>query len=335
MKPLRNSSALLLLFFIPFSGTSGCADPARTPNIQAKAIKDLLTIDNGTIKIGIDREMGASLTWLSWTEHPKNVINIHDPGRLIQQSYYAGKQLDRSADGQSKAWNPWPWNPIQGGGVGSWATVNEFKIIEGSEDKDKAQTLFGETIPKLWDMPNEDADAIMRQWTGFEPDMPDVVVVRCELICKRDPKDRWGPAVARHQEVPACYFTRNFSKFASYLGEGKWRAESQAPGPPWGKATPPRKAMGCFNAEGNGIAIFSPCATEHWNFGPHGGGNSSESNDAPCVHLAPIAKAKIGPKSSLTYRYWMIVGTESSIAKRLDVLWEKYSRKVSLEVGYE
>ena len=56
-----------------------------------------------------------------------------------------------------------------------------------------------------------------------------------------------------------------------------------------------------------------------------GAATVSESTDAPCVHLAPITKAKLGPKSSLTYRYWMIVGTESSTAKRLDVLWQKYS----------
>ena len=257
MKTLRNPSVLLLLFFICFSGSSGCADPARTPNIQPKATKDLLTIDNGMVKVGIDREMGASLTYLSWSKYPKNVINIHDPGRLIQQSYYAGKRLDRSADGQSKAWSPlgvesdsgwWEWVP--------WAKVNEFKIIKGSPGK--TQTLFGETIPKLWDMPNEDADAVMRQWTTFEPDMPDVVTVRCELICKRAPKDRWGPAVTRHQEVPACYFTRNFSRFRSYLGEGKWRCRITATRPTLGKSNPASQGHGLFQFSGKRHHDFQP-----------------------------------------------------------------------------
>ena len=40
----------------------------------------------------------------------------------------------------------------------------------------------------------------------------------------------------RHQEIPACYFTRNFSVVKSYLGEGQWRVETQPPGPPWGQA---------------------------------------------------------------------------------------------------
>ena len=296
------------------------ADPVRTPNVAPKEVQDLLTIDNGTIRVGIDREMGASITWLSSKGYPKNMVNIHDPGRLIQQSYYAGRSLDRSADGQSKSWNPWAWNPIQGGGVGSWARVTRF-------EKRNGQSLYAETVPKLWDMPDEEAEAIMRQWTGFDEDLPDVLEVRCELLCQRKPGDRWGPALPRHQEVPALYFTRNFSEFQSYLGEGKWRLESQPPGPPWGKAAPPRKAIACFEKGGEGIAVFSPTATEHWNFGPHAGGSSPDPMAAPCVHLAPISKVNLGPRSTLGYRYWIVAGTKDSIVKRLDELWEKYSEE--------
>jgi len=45
------------------------------------------------VKIAIDRSMAAAVTWLSWKNHPENSINIHDPVRLLQQSYYAGKRL--------------------------------------------------------------------------------------------------------------------------------------------------------------------------------------------------------------------------------------------------
>ena len=59
---------------------------------------DLLFLDNGTVKVGIDREKGAAITWLSSQEHKKNIVNSSDPGRLIQQSYYAGKSIDRRAN---------------------------------------------------------------------------------------------------------------------------------------------------------------------------------------------------------------------------------------------
>ena len=44
----------------------------------------------------------------------------------------------------------------------------------------------------------------MHQWTRFENGMPNVIVVRNELISSRKPNDRWGPPTDRHQEVPAC-----------------------------------------------------------------------------------------------------------------------------------
>ncbi|MFC1766506.1 hypothetical protein ACFL6U_31060 [Planctomycetota bacterium] len=287
---------------------------AATPASQ----EDLLLLDNGTVKIGINRPMGASITWLSWQVYPKNMVNIHDPGRLIQQSYYAGNRLDRKAEGQIPAWSPWTWNPIQGGGTGSWARVKAFARLDDN-------TLYAETVPKLWDMPNEEAAALMRQWTRFEPNMPNVVVVRCELVCQRDENDRWGPAALRPQEVPACYFTRNFNTVKSYVGDGQWRVETQPPGPPWGKAHPPRKAMALFNAVGQGVAVFSPIATQHWNYGPHAGGLSDDPEAGPCMHVAPIDRVHLGPRSTYRYQYWLIVGNEATLAKGLEVLWTKYA----------
>lgn len=299
---------------------SGLAHTAErsTPNVAPTREAELLLLDNGTVQIGIDRSKGASITWLSWADNPKNTVNSADPGRLIQQSYYAGRSLDRTAEGQSKSWSPWTWNPIQGGGIGSWAKVTEFKRLND-------HTLYGETIPNLWDMPDEPADAIMRQWTSVEPGMSNVVVVRCEFISKRETNDRWGPAAVRPQEVPACYFTRNFNVFKSYLGDDDWRNETQPPGPPWGTARPPLNAMAVFNTDGQGVAVFSPTATEHWNFGPHGGGKTDSPSAGPCVHVAPITRVNMGPRSIFRYRYWLVVGSESEISQHLDVLLDKYS----------
>lgn len=180
-------------------------------------------------------------------------------------------------------------------------------------------------MPKLWDMPDEEAAALMRQWTGFEPAMPEVVVVKSELICQRQPGDRWGPAAPRPQEIPACYFTRNFSDARSYLGAGKWRRVSQPPGPPWGHTNPPLKAMAFFNPAAQGIAVFSPTSTINWNFGPHGGGASDDPAAGPCMHVAPLDRVSLGPKSTYAYRFWMIVGDEARIASRLDSPVAKYS----------
>lgn len=293
-------------------------------NSQTAPPEEILSIDNGTAKIGIDKSKGASITWLSWDGHPQNTVNIHDPGRLIQQSYYAGKRLDRTAEGQTKAWSPWSWNPIQGGGTGSWARVTRF------EKTDNSKALYAETIPKLWDMPNEDAEAIMKQRTAFEPNMRDTIVVSNQIIANRKPGDRWGPAANTPQEVPACYFTRNFDDFRMYLGEGKWEAVTQKPGPPWGHAKPPLKIMACFNKDRQGIAIFSPTSGENWNFGPHVAAMSDDPSAGPCVHVAPVSRVNLGPQSTYEYRYWLVVGNEKRISESLDKLLKKYSKERGL-----
>lgn len=303
---------LSLALTFPFALIADEATPLKRP------AQDLLTIENDQLKIGIDRAMGGSITHLSWKENDyKNTINSYDPGRLIQQSYYAGKMRNRQAEGQHKAWSPWSWNPIQGGGVGSWAQVTIFQRDENTN------ALYSETIPKLWDMADEEAEAKMQQWTAFEPGMLNVITVKNELICHRSQDDAWGPAKLSPQEVPACYFTRNFETFKTYQGEGKWNTVTQAIGPPWGKATSPRNAMAVFCANGQGVAIFSPHA-KSWNFGPHGGGLTQDPAGGACSHIAPVARVHLGPQSMLSYRYWLIVGTETKIAQCLDELWKKY-----------
>ena len=289
---------------------------AATDRFPSRA--DLLVLGDGGVRVGIDRARGGAIAWLSWPAYPKNAVNVADPGRLIQQWYYAGSLLDRRSEGQSKAWSPWSWNPIQGGGVSSWARVTVFA-------RQSREELYAETVPKLWDMPDEEAAAIMRQWTSFEPGMADVVVVRCEFEARRVPDDRWGPARLSPQEIPACYFTRDFSIMKSHLGGGSWRTESQVPGPPWGRVTPPRRAMAFFNSAGQGVAVFSPASTEPWNFGPHGGPVTDDPAAGPCMHVAPIDRVPLGPRSTYRYRYWLVVGAEAEIARKLDVLWGRHA----------
>jgi hypothetical protein len=83
--------------------------------------------------------------------------------------------------------------------------------------------------------------------------------------------------------------------------------------------------MAFFAPNGQGVAVFSPAATQAWNFGPHGGGSSEDPAAGPCMHVAPIDRVNLGPSSTYRYRYWLVVGTESEIAARLDVLWNRYS----------
>jgi len=270
-------------------------------------------IDNGTVTVRIDPEKGGAVVWLSWRGHPGNAVNVHDPGRLIQQSYYAGRAVDRRPEGQHAAWSPWPWNPIQAGGVASWARMTRLERMPDGG-------LVGETAPKLWDMPDEEAAAVIRQVTRLEEGFDNVVGLEGEIECRRHDGDHWGPPVALHQELPACYLTRSFGTVKTYRGDGRWQEEQIPAGAPWGKVKPPRFTLACFDAAGQGVAVLSPTATEAWNVGPHGEGASDDSSADPCMHVAPIVTASLGPRSVFRFHAWLVVGDERAIATAVDRL---------------
>ena len=51
-------------------------------------------LDNGTLRMGTPTTQGGSINFLA-PSGGGNLVNWHDPGRLIQQSYYAGSKLNR------------------------------------------------------------------------------------------------------------------------------------------------------------------------------------------------------------------------------------------------
>ena len=117
-----------------------------------------LSADNGLIKVKLDLTRGGAINYLSISGTDRNLVNIHDEGRYIQQSYYAGNDLNRQGDGQASNWSPWPWNPIQvGDSFGNRADILDYK--------QNGDTLYVKCIPMLWDMNNEPAEAEMEQWT--------------------------------------------------------------------------------------------------------------------------------------------------------------------------
>jgi hypothetical protein len=281
-------------------------------------------LDNGYIRLQSGAGSGCSLNGLSITGGT-SIINIYDKGRLIQQSYYAGTNLDRKAVGQSASWSPWPWNPIQGGDAsGNPAVVLEVASLEFGG------ATFTRTIPLLWDMTTaEQGKCVMDQWNEFEPGMSNVLRVTCRLICDRDQGDIWGGPVAKHQELPATYFIRTFSKVVSYTNSAPWTmaATNQltySPGPPWFRAYPTENWIAQVNpVDDTGIGLYSPVSDSGWWYGatgsPPGGPTSSQT-----MHMAPLSTVLLDRKSVLVYRYWLIYGSLTEIRNRVYELHTLY-----------
>jgi hypothetical protein len=166
-----------------------------------------LVLDNGVLTLKLDLTRGGAIAYVSKAGSTRSLVNIADEGRYIQQSYYAGKALDRKAAGQSPAWSPWSWNPIQ---VGD-AHRNRAKILKYQRTGD---SLYVQCVPMLWDMNNKPAEAEMEQWTTVKGN---VIQVRNRITCHRT-DDRYGDEVENDQELPAVYPISALKNLYSYRG---------------------------------------------------------------------------------------------------------------------
>ncbi|AQQ72575.1 hypothetical protein SMSP2_02965 [Limihaloglobus sulfuriphilus] len=303
---------LILAFFTLAGGCRGSQPRAFIDGGRGR-------LDNGTVKIAADKKFGGAIIWASQSGSDKNMINNHDKGRQIQQSYYAGKSLDRKQDGQSESWSPWPWNPVQAGNFdGDRSIVLNFECLEDNT------MLYSCCQPRLWDMNEELAKCRLHQWMSFEKGMDNVIRVKNTIECFRGSDDIWGPPQARSQELPAVYAIRSMSKLVIYDGDKPWRNKPLTTvkyGPDddwiWTRQSPTEPWAACIDPKtGIGLGIYSPETGKTWNMGWVGSAGGGGEFDAATMHFAPLAQWKLGPDSSKSYTYWIIIG-------KLEVIREK------------
>lgn len=261
-----------------------------------------LKIVNDVIEVGISKDFGGALTWLAVADSDRNLINNHDKGRQVQQSYYAGKRLDRTAEGQSEAWTPWSWNPVQAGD----AFGNKSKILEARSD---GKEIYTKVQPLLWDMNDELSESRYETWITLEGS---VVHVRNRLTCFRSAEDRWGVSES-NQELPAVYTIGELSTLYTYDGNAPWTRGALTiiepkpyPGFPWPAWTGQEKWAAHVNAEKWGVGVYTPIA-ERFVGGFHGD-PPGETGDASTGYISPLKKVKLERDAVFEYEYFLIVG---------------------------
>jgi len=275
-----------------------------------------LHLDNGVLRVGVHcGAYGGAITYLSKSAATRNLINLYDKGREVQQSYYAGKALDRREEGQSKAWSPWPWNPIQvGDAYGNPAEVVESRCADGE--------IYVKTIPLLWDMKNEVAECFFETWLTLDAN---TVHVRNRLTCHRT-DDKWPP-VPKTQELPAVYTIGDRSSLYTYVGDAPWTkaplTKIENDGPPWeywGPGTkkselnkPHEKWAANVDEHMWGVGVYN-AKTEKFVGGFHdkpGGG----AHDNSTGYISPLRTAALDKNSVYEYEYDLIVGTIDEIRR--------------------
>ncbi len=211
-------------------------------NYAGAKIAEYIGLDgNVTISLGVDAESGISKEFLS---NSVNLINIHDAGREIQQSYYAAvggtEQEATGANGYQRytsfTADPngyyWPYNPVQGGDeacnvsqiIDYQVTSNQIYVKTRAMDwangygKDEYKLK-----PSYNDLYNERKDgrttkSYIENWYEIKDNKLFVTNRFIDWNGFTDMDEIRG----HNLEIPATYIVHPLNKYVCYEGNNAW-----------------------------------------------------------------------------------------------------------------
>lgn len=304
---LRNIPLLLLGLSITILGQ--CQQSQPEP-VRVESSNPL--ISNGVLTLKLDLTRGGAISYLSLAGSDRNIVNIHDEGRYIQQSYYAGRSINRQSEGQSPSWSPWSWNPIQvGDAYGNRAKILDFKKTENE--------LYVKCIPMQWDMKNRPAEAEMEQWTTLQGN---VLKVKNRLTCHRTDKI-YGDSILNDQELPAVYPISALKNLYTYVGNLPFKSEKET-NPTvinlssgfWGRYHNVSEHWMAFVDEKLwGMGVYNP-KCDYFLAGM-AGVPDKEALDGSTSYIAPVKKEILYKKCVYEYEYYIIVGSLTDIRNKV------------------
>jgi hypothetical protein len=275
--------------------------------VQA-AEEKMAFVENEFIRVGINLGWGGAVTHVSVPGGP-NLINSHDLGRQIQQSYYSGPpNYQREGKEKAKHWANFPWNPIQTGD----AFHNGSEVLE---HRVTGKQLYVKTVPKLWPMNNDAAECVMETSITLSKDGPKFMY-KARLTNARSDKTQYS---AKHQEIPAIYVNGPWHKLMTYNGDQPFtgkpvseiRNDHKEPWP-WVNYLPTERWAALVNDAGTGLGVCVPRVMEfHGGFaGKRGQGGEKSS---PTGYMSPMTTEVLDHNIVYEYSCMMILGSLKEI----------------------
>ena len=268
-------------------------------SLQAGPMPDAEFIDNGVIRLGIDRSAGGSIFHFGPSgEGSQNLLNHFDKGRFIQQSYYG------RVDGSEWAGKPWRWNPVQGGGYRGEAAEEVVTERDG-------ETLRVVSKPRHW-ATGERVD---------EAEMQSVITLRGPVaeieFLFRYKGDEDHPL--QHQELPAVFVDAEYSNLV-YVAEGV--LQRKVPGWPNERIDAEESWAAYLNDADEGIGVLFPETTEVTCYRYEGDGKTGPTGSA-CSYFAPVRTFAVTPDLEFGYKVYLTIGSLEEIRERFGKIAEK------------
>jgi hypothetical protein len=261
-------------------------------------------LDNGQLKVGVDLNMGGSITYLSKSGTNYNLVNSYDLGRQIQQSYYSGPQPYNPSNNANPNWPNWPWNPIQTGDSYGHPSLVLAHTNTG-------QSLYVKCRPMQWALNSVPGECTFEFWIQLESN---VVIVSNRLVNLRTDTAQQFPAMG--QELPAVYTIGKLYRLFSYGGNAPFTGDALTnlvnAGPPWvyWRATESWAAL--VDANNWGLGVYHPGAVQFVG-GFSGTPGVGGPYDNPTGYISPLHVEILDTNIVYTYTYHLILGTLQQI----------------------
>lgn len=270
-----------------------------------------------TIYIESDRyKVGINLLWgggISYIEDLKdgnkklgNLLNAHDTGRLVQQSYYG----TASAPYECGSYNgtTWPYNPVQGGNLyNEPSKIIDYRISDGE--------IYVKSRARDW-AKHEFTDTYYENTYTIDGD-----VIRVNNVMKD-----YSPYSHRlsSQEIPAFYVVSHLNTFVYYNGTSPWTGDELTVEKNlgfWGenKGTyvnilPENTETwsAWVNDDGYGLGLYTP-GTQNYTAGRYQYNGSTSPTNGATNYVAPVVTLRMPFAAPLEYDYIISAGTVEEI----------------------
>ena len=273
-------------------------------------------LENDRFRVGIRLSWGGGINCIEDKKCPvaglSNLINGHDTGRLIQQSYYGTGGNASYTPGEFNG-SKWSYNPVQGGDkYGNSSRLIDFEVT-GDSVYVKAQpqdwSLNGKITPSYMENRYTLTDGFIRVDNRFVD------------------FSGWEHRYA-HQELPAFYTVSYLDRFVYYGGSAGWSGDALTVKdglPFWGDAA---YANSCrftmkkgndetwcawvSSTDDYGVGLYVP-GIDQFYAGRFGYNGSKSASDSATNYVAPLLTLKLVSYKPVEYSYLIATGSPEEI----------------------
>ena len=282
--------------------------------------EDVAYVTDGKYKLGVKLTWGGGVSYLEdladGDDSISNLLNDHDTGRLIQQSYYGTDSAPYKPVKYGE--NMWCYNPVQGGDqYGNRSKLVDFKIA------DDGKSIWVKCQPLDWAQKNMRTPSYMENTY--------TIADGCIKVDNRFIDFSGYTHRNAHQELPAFYTISYLSDFVFYNGSNAWKGEAltvKKDLPFWAGNSDAyfnmkSKETWCawVAPSGYGVGVYTPIA-EILLAGRHAYNGSKEAHNNATNYVAPLITYKLKTLEAFEYSYYITTGkvehirsTFESIAK--------------------